>query len=87
MARKRKPATSLLPHLAAICVERRKHAGIGPTKFAELAHSDMRTVWRFEHGEAWPRNPDHLVAVYAKVSGARPAELWCEAAERYAAQR
>jgi hypothetical protein len=34
------------------------------------------TVARFEYGQAWPENPDAMVAGYAQALDVEPASIW-----------
>lgn len=40
------------------------------------ADRDQSSIYRFEQGEAWPRDTDLIVAAYAQDLGIDPTELW-----------
>ena len=44
---------------------------------------DPSTVWRFERGGRWPRNPDLVVDLYAADLDIEPIELWKRALEMW----
>ena len=76
-------------YLAEVVRRARENAGRKPYHIASTPPGqkgvDPSTVWRFENGEAWPRNPDRLIELYAADLGLDPLELWAEALELWRA--
>jgi hypothetical protein len=73
----------LLPSLAQVARELRMAAGLTYAHVAvHVRKRDGRsgvsesTVARFEYGQAWPENPDAMVAGYAQALDVEPASIW-----------
>lgn len=67
---------SMLPFLAAAAVELRKAAERKQVHVAASANLDQSTIWRFERGESWPRDPDSIIGAYADDLGITAGEIW-----------
>src|SRR6202035_5690249 len=76
-------------YLARAAREAREAAGRKPFHIAAAPpgqrSSDPSTVWRFEHDEAWPRNADQMIDLYAADLGVEPIEIWSRAMELWRA--
>jgi transcriptional regulator with XRE-family HTH domain len=77
------PVHDLLPSLAQVARELRMAAGLTYAHVAvHVRKRDGRsgvsesTVARFEYGQAWPENPDAMVAGYAHALDVEPASIW-----------
>lgn len=73
----------LLPFLGAACRDAREHHGRLQVHIAVELEVDQATVRRFEQGKHWPRDPDAMVAAYARDLDMDPRELWEEALRRW----
>jgi hypothetical protein len=67
---------SMLPFLAAAAVELRTAAERKQVHVAASADLDQSTIWRFERGESWPRDPDQIIRAYADDLGVTAEEIW-----------
>lgn len=76
-------AAALLPHLAAVARECRQAADATVWDIADAAGVNTSTVYRFERGCAWPKDPDMLLAAYGVIEDCHPAELWERALRRW----
>lgn len=76
-------------YLAQVVREAREHAGRKPFHIAAAQPGerslDPSTVYRFEHEQRWPRNPDLLINLYAADLDIAPIELWARALELWQA--
>jgi len=72
-------------YLARVVSEAREAAGRKPFHIAAAQPGepsvDPSTIYRFEHEERWPRNPDLLINLYAADLDIEPLELWSRALE------
>lgn len=69
-------------HLARAAAEAREQAGRKHYHIAAAAHGDgtnPSTVYRFEKGDGWPRNADHMVDLYAADLDLDPIQIWTRA--------
>jgi hypothetical protein len=63
--------------LAEACAGARKISGAGVGEVAELAGVARSAIHRFENQSPWPKDPEVLVAAYAKATGRDDSrELW-----------
>jgi len=67
---------SMLPFLAAAAVELRTAAERKQVHVAASADLDQSTIWRFERGESWPRDPDQIIRAYAEDLGITAEAIW-----------
>jgi hypothetical protein len=77
----------MLAHLSAAAGSARREAGCSAAAIAIEAGVDPATVYRFERARAWPRDPDELVAAYARLVGMAPRDLWGEGLARWTARK
>lgn len=77
----------MLPCLGEAARTARREAKIKTIHIAVALDRDPATVQRFERGEAWPRNPDSFLEIYARVIGVEVEDLWRSALELYLASR
>jgi hypothetical protein len=81
----------MVTYLARAAREARDAAGRKPYHIAASPpgrkSADPSTVWRFEHDEAWPRNADEMIDLYAADLGIEPIELWTRALELWRADQ
>lgn len=73
----------LLPHLATVVQACRMAAKVSVMDIASIARVDPSTVYRFERGRAWPRDPDVLLAAYGTIEDCHPSVLWQRALNRW----
>jgi transcriptional regulator with XRE-family HTH domain len=66
----------MLRHLGPSLRRARRAERVAAREVAVRANVDVATVYRFERGEAWPRDPDRLVDAYAAILRVRPVALW-----------
>ena len=69
----------MLPQLAKAARCARKDAGATTAEVAHEANVDPTTVTRFELASAWPRDPDAMIAAYARAADRTPKEIWRDA--------
>jgi DNA-binding XRE family transcriptional regulator len=74
---------AMLPCLAAAAKGVRNQARASTAEVANLAGVDTSTVRRFERAHSWPRDPDTLIAAYARVARCPPREIWRDAIDRW----
>lgn len=48
---------------------------------------DQGTIRKFEQGKHWPRNPDAMVAAYARDLDIDPLDIWKDALKRWDADQ
>ncbi|HWF25204.1 MAG TPA: hypothetical protein VG275_07145 [Solirubrobacteraceae bacterium] len=76
-------------YIAQAAAEARTAAGRKRYHIAAAAvgeGANPSTVFRFEKGEAWPKNPDHMVDLYAADLELSPIALWARALELWRAE-
>lgn len=71
--------TSMLEHLAHAARAARRAAEASTLDVAAAARVDAATVRRFERARAWPRDPDALIAAYARASRCSSKTIWRDA--------
>ena len=69
-------------HFGAALRAHREAAQVRPAEVAASLGRDQATIWRWEKGRGWPRDPDLVVAVYSSLAGGTPMDLWDDAARR-----
>jgi hypothetical protein len=70
---------TMLTHLAWAARTARETAGATTHDIAALAHIDVSSVRRFERARAWPRDPDLLIAAYARQASTTARHIWAAA--------
>lgn len=78
---------SILPYLGAAARDARTERGRHQVQIAAEIGVDQGTVRRFEQGEHWPRNPDAMVAAYARDLDLDPTVFWEEALRRWRSEQ
>jgi AcrR family transcriptional regulator len=66
----------MLPRLAEAAVFARRARNASVDDIASALNASPATVYRFERGDAWPRDPDAMIAAYAKVLRVEPEMIW-----------
>lgn len=79
--------SGLLPHLAWTARRARCEAGCTLAQVAAELGAAETTPSRFEHGQAWPENPDATINAYSRVTGVSVADLWLRAIEAWDEER
>jgi transcriptional regulator with XRE-family HTH domain len=74
---------SMLPYLGAAARDARKSRGRHQGHIAAEIGVDQGTIRRFEQGKHWPRDPDAMIAAYARDLEIDPRDLWEEATRRW----
>lgn len=72
---------SMVYWLAKAAKELRETKGRLQVHVGASASRDQSTIWRFEQGAKWPRDPDRIVAAYADDLRVHPSEIWQRAVE------
>lgn len=63
--------------LSVTCQKARENVEKSPAAISAISGLDPSTIYKFEDKGTWPRQPDDLVAAYAKAAGIEDArELW-----------
>ena len=73
-------SSAMREYIARVAREARESAGRKPYNIASappgMKGADPSTVWRFENEEGWPRDTDHMIALYAADLDLEPIDLW-----------
>lgn len=77
----------MLPYIAAACRDARERQGRLQVHIAAELGRGEAAVQRFEAGKHWPRDPDAMVAAYARDLDIQPIDIWQEALRRWQAER
>lgn len=72
---------SMVYWLAKAAKELREAKGRLQVHVGASASRDQSTIWRFEQGAKWPRDPDRIVAAYAEDLRVHPSEIWSRAVQ------
>lgn len=75
----------MLTHLGAAARDARMQKGRHQVQVAAEIGVDQGTIRNFEYGKHWPRDPDAMVAAYARDLDIHPVEIWEEALKRWKA--
>jgi hypothetical protein len=75
----------LISHLAHELAEARRTADRSALDVAFHAGLDPATIYDLERRPRWPRNPDRVVAAYARATGVASIDLWIGALGRFRA--
>lgn len=67
--------------IAQAAKRRRLNAGRLLVHVGASASRDQSTIYRFEEGDAWPRDADQIISAYAHDLDISPLELWEDALE------
>lgn len=74
---------SMLGYLGAVARDARVARGRHQVQIAAEIGVDQGTVRRFEQGKHWPRDPDAMVAAYARDLEIDARDIWGAAVERW----
>jgi hypothetical protein len=74
---------SILQHLGAAARDARVAGGRLQVHVAAQLSVDQGTIRKFEQGKHWPRDPDAMVAAYARDLDMDPRDIWDEALRRW----
>ena len=69
----------MLQHLGSVARQARLHADLRQIDIATTARMSHATVSRFETGQAWPQDPDRLIAAYAEETSSSAVSFWARA--------
>jgi transcriptional regulator with XRE-family HTH domain len=72
-------AVSLRKYFGAALERTREDAELSRAEIAAVLDVDPATVWRWETGDRWPRDPDVVAAVYGREGTPSALDLWDQA--------
>lgn len=76
-------ARTLLSHLGRLAREARERVGVRQIDIATTAGVSHTTVSKFERAQAWPPDPERLLAAYEAETGVPARKLWRAAIDAF----